>query len=172
MISAILALMWLWTGLVYHALFFATINGTAYVFAAAFTVEAALIAYAGVLRGRLTFARPSSIGSWVGLSLIAYAGVLYPLIGLLAGNMYPATPMFGITPCPVTIFSFGLLLSNGEAGACLTDRHTGALVSRGRERSLSASGPAGLGAALLRVLECRGALSGAAAARDAMAQAA
>lgn len=109
-ISAILAAMWLWTGAVYHALFFAMTNRASYVFAIAFVIEAALIAYAGVVQHRLTFARPNSIGSWVGLALIIYAGILYPLIGFAAGNLYPAMPTFGITPCPVTLFSFGMLL--------------------------------------------------------------
>jgi hypothetical protein len=27
-----------------------------------------------------------------------------------AGHRYPQLPMFGITPCPVTLFTFGLLL--------------------------------------------------------------
>jgi hypothetical protein len=32
------------------------------------------------------------------------------LIGFGTGHRYPGMPMFGITPCPVTIFTFGLLL--------------------------------------------------------------
>ena len=36
--------------------------------------------------------------------------MLYPLIGLWTGEAYPASPMFGVTPCPVTIFTFGVLL--------------------------------------------------------------
>jgi hypothetical protein len=41
---------------------------------------------------------------------VIYASVIYPLIGLWTGHGYPGMPMFGITPCPVTIFTFGLLL--------------------------------------------------------------
>ena len=41
---------------------------------------------------------------------MSYAAILYPLIGLATGHHYPETPMFGVTPCPVTIFTFGLLL--------------------------------------------------------------
>ncbi len=37
-------------------------------------------------------------------------GVLYPLIGVASGHRYPAMPMFGVAPCPTTIFTFGLLL--------------------------------------------------------------
>jgi hypothetical protein len=45
----------------------------------------------------------------VGWALIAYSALIYPLIGV-AGHGYPAMPMFGITPCPVTLFSLGMLL--------------------------------------------------------------
>jgi hypothetical protein len=39
-----------------------------------------------------------------------YALAVYPLIGILAGHHYPRTPVFGVAPCPTTIFTFGLLL--------------------------------------------------------------
>ena len=41
---------------------------------------------------------------------MTYAAVLYPLLGIWFGHTYAQVPMFGITPCPVTILSFGLLL--------------------------------------------------------------
>ena len=41
---------------------------------------------------------------------MAYAAVIYPLLGQSSGHVYPAQPMFGITPCPVTLFTFGVLL--------------------------------------------------------------
>jgi hypothetical protein len=42
--------------------------------------------------------------------LVVYAAAVYPLLGMWTGHRYPEMPMFGITPCPVTIFTFGLLL--------------------------------------------------------------
>ena len=42
--------------------------------------------------------------------MILYALVLYPLIGLAVGERYPAMPLFGVTPCPLLIFTFGLML--------------------------------------------------------------
>ena len=41
---------------------------------------------------------------------MAYAAIAYPLIGVATGHRYPEMPMFGVTPCPVTIFTFGMLL--------------------------------------------------------------
>ncbi|HEY4985638.1 MAG TPA: DUF6064 family protein, partial [Bradyrhizobium sp.] len=34
----------------------------------------------------------------------------YPAIGILMGHASEELPMFGVTPCPVTIFTFGMLL--------------------------------------------------------------
>lgn len=46
----------------------------------------------------------------LGWAFIGYATLVYPLLGWWAGHSYPQMPMFGVTPCPVTIFTFGLLL--------------------------------------------------------------
>ena len=109
-IVAILAAMWLWTGLVYHALFFSAINKAAYLFAALFVLQSVALIYQGVYRDELRFRLQPSWTAWAGWLFILYAAVLYPLIGLSTGHRYPEMPMFGVTPCPVTILTFGLLL--------------------------------------------------------------
>lgn len=109
-ISAGLAAMWLWTGVAYHMAFFASINRAAWLFGALFVVQAGLLFFDGVIRGRLAFQRPSGPAGQTGAGLIVYAAILYPLIGMATGHAYPEMPMFGITPCPVTLFTFGLLL--------------------------------------------------------------
>lgn len=107
--SAILSLIWLWTGVAYHWLHFAAINPAARLFGAAFVIQAAVFLHAGWTR-RLVFGRVPGIQGAAGLALISYAAVLYPLLGLWFGHTYPALPMFGVTPCPVTIFTFGCFL--------------------------------------------------------------
>lgn len=104
-----LAAMWIWSGVAYHVAFFATINPAAYAFGALFVVEGLLLALAGASR-RLQFGATDRLRHWAGWGLIVYALVLYPLVGLGTGVTYPALPMFGITPCPVTLFTFGVLL--------------------------------------------------------------
>jgi hypothetical protein len=42
--------------------------------------------------------------------LLRLSAVLYPLLGQWSGHAYPAQPTFGVTPCPVPLFSFGVLL--------------------------------------------------------------
>lgn len=110
-IAGILAAMWLWTAIAYHALFFASINKAAYLFAALFVIQAGYLFYEGCCRGRIHFTIRSGPLAWLGLAFAAYAAILYPLIGVMTGHPYPAMPMFGVTPCPVTIFTFGMLLA-------------------------------------------------------------
>ena len=105
-----IALMWIWTGVAYHWLFFATINKAAFLFGALFVVQGVYVGWAGVLRDRLRFQVENGLVAWVGIALLAYAAVLYALIGMAAGHGYPEMPMFGVTPCPVTLFTFGMFL--------------------------------------------------------------
>jgi Family of unknown function (DUF6064) len=104
-----LALMWVWAGVAYHGLFFSTINTAAFFFAALFVLQALLLMYF-TIRRRLKFASASGISRWIGWALIVYALLVYPLAGILNGHHYPEMPMFGITPCPVTIFTVGLFV--------------------------------------------------------------
>jgi hypothetical protein len=120
-IAAILALMWAWTGFAYHLLFFATINKAAYAFFLLFVVQAAALACAGIHR-RIDFGLPSGAATWVGTLFVFYAAVAYPLIGLATGRRATELPMFGVTPCPVTIFTFGILLMASRPCASLSLR--------------------------------------------------
>jgi len=110
-----LAAMWLWTGIGYHWMFFADINKAAWVFGALFVAQGVLLLFMTVVRDRIRFAPSNNLSSKVGWVFVAYALVIYPLIGLTTGSVYPGMPMFGITPCPVTIFTFGLLLLASSA---------------------------------------------------------
>ncbi|ANW05322.1 hypothetical protein LMTR13_05635 [Bradyrhizobium icense] len=108
-IAGILASMWLWTGIGYHGLWFSAINQAAYLFAALFVVQGCYIFYSGFSH-QIHFGPRPDMASWAGMAFIAYAAIVYPLIGVATGRSYPHMPMFGITPCPVTIFTFGLFL--------------------------------------------------------------
>lgn len=105
-----LAAMWVWTGVVYHGLYFSAINKAAYAFAALFVLQGLLLLYVGVSRMRLRFDARAGSSPSLGWGLIAYAMVVYPLIGIGSGHRLGELPMFGMTPCPVTLFTFGLLL--------------------------------------------------------------
>jgi hypothetical protein len=104
-----LASMWLWTGIAYHGLHFSEINKAAFLFGALFVIQALLLLRAG-FTGNLQFGVSRGAAAWLGWGLVLYALVIYPLLGMWAGHRYPEMPMFGITPCPVTIFTFGVFL--------------------------------------------------------------
>jgi hypothetical protein len=108
-IAAILALFWLWMGVVYHLAFFAGINRAALVFGALFILQSLLFCAEGVRKRPLTFRFRADARGFFGATLFIYALVVYPLLGYLFGHTFPAAPTFGL-PCPTTIFTFGMLL--------------------------------------------------------------
>jgi hypothetical protein len=109
-VGAVLALFWLWTGIAYHWLFFTAINPLAWAFGALFVAQGVLLIWLGLGRSQLNFGCRRDPAGVVGLLLIVFAAAVYPLLGIAAGHVYPYMPMFGITPCPVTIFTLGMLL--------------------------------------------------------------
>ena len=108
-IFSFLAFLWFWMGLVYHILFFSSINPVANVFGIAFIIQGFLFAYFGVIKGVLLLKFRMDLSGFVGLFLLVYALVIYPILGFQFGHSYPKGPTFGV-PCPTTIFSFGILL--------------------------------------------------------------
>jgi len=98
-LGGILAFLWLWIG-----------AAVAFLFAALFIVQGVLLQWEGVLRKRLSFRIRWDLAGAFGGLLVLYAMVVYPLIGHLAGHEYPRSASFGVTPCPTTIFTLGLLL--------------------------------------------------------------
>jgi hypothetical protein len=109
-VSAVLGLMWLCTGILYHGAFFSSVNKAAFAFGVLFVVEGVALLYTGVVRDGLRFAIKYGFRAVIGAGFVLYASLVYPLIGIATGHSWPALPMFGVTPCPVTIFTFGLLL--------------------------------------------------------------
>lgn len=108
LVCAGLAFLWLWTGIVYHLLFFSAVSAAAPFFAALFVAGALLFAWQGIVRDRLRFAWTLGPRAIVGLALLAYALFGYPALAIMLGHAYPAMPTFG-TPCPVVIFTLGML---------------------------------------------------------------
>lgn len=107
--SAVLAVLWLWGGLVYQAKYFTSINPAAWGFAALFVGEAGLLASHGLIHRRLVFGTAMRPSRWLGIGLGLYA-LAYPALNILAGHTYPASPSFGV-PCPTAILTVGLMLT-------------------------------------------------------------
>lgn len=109
-VAAILGVFWIWMGAAYHILYFSPINPAAFGFGALFLVQGLLFLYTGAVRGRLAFGFRPTLAPIAGALLILYAMVGYPLLNAWLDHRYPASPVFGVAPCPTTIFTFGLLL--------------------------------------------------------------
>jgi len=108
--AVVLAAMWLLNGIGYHVVFFSEINRAALFFGALFVAQGAFIAWAGLVARRLQFSLRMDAATIVGITAVAYAMVVYPLLGWTFDHVYPAAPVFGVAPCPTTIFTFGILL--------------------------------------------------------------
>jgi hypothetical protein len=104
----ILALLWLWMGVVYHAGFFAEVNPAAIGFSAVFLVQALLLFYLATQKN-VVIAPHNAAAGWAGASLVILGLLVYPMMSIAAGHEYPAQPTFGL-PCPTTIFTLGILV--------------------------------------------------------------
>jgi hypothetical protein len=113
-IAAVLASFWVWTGIFYHLLYFSSINSAAYLFGPLFILQGLVLIEFGVLKNHLQFHFSVDIKSGLGLLMVGYAMIVYPLLGVMLGRHYRQSPMFGVTPCPLTIFTFGMLLSSSR----------------------------------------------------------
>jgi hypothetical protein len=118
-ISAILASLWLWSGIVFFMIFFSDMTitlfgftppGFPYVSGALFIIQSILFLYFGVIRGSVAYGSEGGPYATVGLVAIVYAMVVYPIIGYVTGHALPGYPLFGSAPCPVTIFTVGMLM--------------------------------------------------------------
>jgi hypothetical protein len=106
LIAAILAACWLWIAIAFHAHRYATLTWTARYFAWWFGLEAALLIWTGVVRGRLVFERRP-----FGLAIFLFALVVQPLIvGPLFGRTWRQAEIFGVAPDPTAIATLGVLL--------------------------------------------------------------
>lgn len=104
----VLALFWLWDGVVFHWVYFTPINVAAPLFAGMFALQGVLFAVA--TRRSPEFRFRHSISGWTGVGLMLIAMIAYPLVSLLAGQPWPATPAFAVTPSSTTLFTFGALM--------------------------------------------------------------
>jgi len=112
-VACVLGFFWLWMGFVYHFLFFSKINTAAFVFGAFSILQGAIFLYSGVIRNDLKFGGRWGERRLIGTVLIVYSLLVYPIAGMSLGHGFPYSPTFG-SPCPTTIFTFGLLLRSGR----------------------------------------------------------
>jgi hypothetical protein len=118
-VPLILGSLWLWSGVVFNGIFFGpsevevsgiTMTGMWYFAGVLFVIQGILFIMFGAIQKTLLFGLDVSSYSVVGGVLVVYALAVYPLVGSMTGYAYPRYPVFGSAPCPVVIFTWGLLL--------------------------------------------------------------
>ncbi len=112
--ATLLALAWAWVAWAFHFEHYATINWAAPWFAAAFAIEALLLAWYGVWRGQLEFHGPATVRTRIGRFLVVFAVLAQPLFGPLAGRSWVEVQLFGLAPDPTTVGTLGLLLAMAD----------------------------------------------------------
>jgi hypothetical protein len=108
LISGVLGLLWAWTGIVYHLIYFTAINKAAFAFGAVFLAGSCAFLWAGVIKAQLEFTSTNAIHRVLGSILVVFALLVYSALSGFFGHGYPAMPTFGL-PCPITIFTVGML---------------------------------------------------------------
>ena len=107
--TALLSACWLFVAWAYHLERYATINWAAPYFAAAFALQALLLAWQGVVRRRLRFAWGRGGAEGAAIGLVAFALLVEPLIGPLVGREWTQLETFGGAPDPTAVTTLGVL---------------------------------------------------------------
>jgi uncharacterized protein DUF6064 len=116
LLGVALAAAWAWIGLVFHLRHFAVINFAAPAYSALFLLQAALLAWSGVLRGCFVPRLAGGPAGWVGFALVGYAIVGDPAFALIIGKGVAGARVVGLAPEPTALFTLGLLLlADGRA---------------------------------------------------------
>jgi hypothetical protein len=116
-IAAILAVCWLWVAWGFHWQRYASINWAASYFALAFVVQALLLLWAAVVRGRLAPLAATRLQPRAGLGLLLFALLIFPLMGPLLGRSWTQAEVFGMAPDPTALATLGVLLFAGARPA-------------------------------------------------------
>jgi hypothetical protein len=108
-ITGLLAVWWVWVAIAFHLQRYATINWAASYFAALFAIEALLLLWYGVVRGRLHFRLSREPAVYMALGLLFVALVLEPITGRIAGRSWQQVEVFGLTSDPTAIATLAVL---------------------------------------------------------------
>ena len=108
-IAGLLALAWLWVGVMFHYRAYASINWAATYFGGMFIAQAILIGWLGVARRpRADVQTPA--GVWVSPLVWLVAALVPPLASWLAGRSWEQVEVFGLTPDATAIATVALVV--------------------------------------------------------------
>ena len=130
-VSAVLGLMWLCTGVLYHGVFFSSINKAAFALGALFVVEGVALLYAGIVRDALRFAINYGFRAVIGAGFILYASLVYPLIGIATGDFHLRPATYDDPPLLLLASSDPLHLVTHRRQRCYPPRRSTGLAAFG-----------------------------------------
>jgi hypothetical protein len=108
-IGGLLGILWLWTGIAYHLVWFTEINKAAWGFGFLFIIQGILFFIESFSRKKLHFDLKKKGWHYIAYFLILFGLIIYPiLLYFLKGSVF-TTITLGL-PCPTTIFTFGFLM--------------------------------------------------------------
>lgn len=111
--SYLLVILWLWTAVAYHIIFFSKINKAAIAFGALFIIQSLFFLLEFVVKKKLEFNYENKFNLFTGYFLILFGLVFYPLIGLYSGKEIGYIISLGL-PCPSVIFTFGVIIISNK----------------------------------------------------------
>lgn len=109
--TAILAFYWLWISLMFWWPARSSFP-PAPLLTVIFVLQGVLF-LAEAVKPHLSFHLAGDAPSVSGVLLIGYA-LIYPLVGLLFGHVYPRMALSSLFPCPLVVFTLGLLLTSRQ----------------------------------------------------------
>jgi hypothetical protein len=109
-IASLLAVFWVWIGVEYHSVSLAPVVPLADLAGILFVVQGLLLFWHGVLNDRLVFSTGGGSRALLGGLILAYAMILYPLLGPSLTHGAQSGFCFGVAPTPTVIFTLGLYL--------------------------------------------------------------
>ena len=109
-IAALLAACWLWVAVAFHVRQYAAINPAARYFGVGFVVQALLLVWSGVVRGRVEFPRWGENAARYAPGLLLLAIALPPLAGRAVGRTWNQVELVGLTPDATTVATMAVVL--------------------------------------------------------------
>jgi hypothetical protein len=113
-VAALLALSWAFIAWGFHWRHYATINWAAVWFAAAFALQAVLLAGAA-LNDALSFGGATRARRYAGLTIVVIALAVEPLTGLALRRPWTQLELAGLAPDPTALLTLGLLVAARRA---------------------------------------------------------
>lgn len=110
LIFTILAAGWLWTGIVYHQVFFADLNFAAPVYGGFFVLQGVLLFWFGAVRRGNAVGFDGGLSAWAGLASILVSAAALPAVDWAQGAGWTDSRLPLIAPGATAGFTAGILM--------------------------------------------------------------